>query len=396
MSQESYPGFQEQTFPQGDFKKSGKKIHLFILLIAVLLIGLYFSLKPFLFPNSIKGDLIDLTYVPGVNGSSGKLWIQTDGSFSYISKTSSPGKTSVGRKGIFCKTYSYVYDPEKNKILQVLKLPYDELPPPQKVFYKDGKVWVVSKEYGEYEPMINIYDAETTALVSDTKDFISKNSELISGITTLRIEEEPKRFSITTHDGKEFVYSVDKGKVFLNDQDLKIENEKENGDENVTIFALGNEEGSAPRKNVFKVTGPYSQIVSRNVSQSLLNNSKSLKFMNNAEAEMLVPGKVFLEGIILYQDKELVVILHQSQIGKNAARMLTCIDISGKEKWTADQNTLFENMGVSEKNPFSDIFFMKDKFKMERSGNLFIFKFDPTGVIGLDAGSGKKLWELDI
>src|ERR1051325_9469177 len=87
-------------------RKSGgfKKLCGFFIIIPVLIILAvlaYFLFSPVLFPNSIKGDLLDLTYIPGKNGAPGKLWIQTDGSFSYIQTTKSPGKYSTGRKGMF-------------------------------------------------------------------------------------------------------------------------------------------------------------------------------------------------------------------------------------------------------------------------------------------------------
>lgn len=397
MTQEYYTGNPDEKIygrKSGGFKK-GCLLFLIVPVLAIIAVLGYFILSPSLFPNSIKGDLLDLTYIPGKDGKTGKLWIQTDGSFSYIQKTETPGKMSMGRKGLFCKTFSYIYDPEQKKVIQKVKTKYDELPPPQKVFYKEGKVWIVSGEFGAYEPMVNIYDAESASLILDTKAFTSKYKELNSGMTSLRVEDNPKRFVITTHDGQNVIYSVDKEKIFGNEQELKKSDEKAS-DEVITIFMLGGEDGSGPRKKLYKVTGPYSEIVNRSVSESSLNNPSSLKFFNKAEATALTPNKVYLEGLILYDDNENVIILHQSQIGKNADRMLTCIDNSGKEKWTIPPENLFKDMAVKEEDAFSVIFFMKDKFKVERAGNVIVFKFNPSGVIGFDINSGKKLWEIEI
>lgn len=368
---------------------------LIIVLLIVLAAGGFYLYTSVLFPNKIKGDLLDVTYVPGKDNESGKLWIQTDGSFSYIQETKSPGKYSVGREGIFCKTWTYIYDPVKQEVIKKLKTDYDELPPKPDMFTKDGNVWIVSREQFDYEPIINVYNAETMEVIMDTKAFTNKFEELNSGIINLSYtEEEPAHFSIKTRDGQSFVYSLDQDKLYANFSELR-DKVVASGSENVTIFALA-DKSSGPRKILYKVTGPAKELKTNSLSESYLDDANTLKFFTGAAATKLTPNKVYLEGLILYQDKESVVILHQDQVGKNASRLLTCVDASGNVKWSKNQDELFPELAVTDEDAFSVIFFMKDKIKATREGNLLLFKFEPKGIIGFDFESGKKLWTLEI
>jgi hypothetical protein len=403
MDQEQYrtsfdqpmPGTQKVYGRSRGFKGCLLYLLLFIIVVVGLVAGGIYLYTSVLFPNKIKGDLLDVTYVAGNTSESGKLWIVTDGSFSYILEKKSPGSYSVGREGLFCKTWTYIYDPVNKVILKKIKTSYDALPPKPDMFTYNGKVWIVSREQGNYEPMITVYDAASAEQVMDTKQFLTKHDELSSGMVNLHyMDNEPKRFDIKTRDGQSFVYSVDLDELFANDSDLKKKLMSE-GPETVTIFSLGGK-SSSPRKNLYKVTGPAKELKSGTLSESYLEDAHSLMFFTGSTAVKLTPDKVYLEGIILYQDKDAAVILHQDQVGKNASRMLTCIDSDGKVMWTKGQDELFEKMAVTEKDPFSEIFFMKSKFKAEREGNVLMFKFEPEGMIGFDFNNGKKLWTLEV
>lgn len=366
----------------------------FIALLLIVVVAGYFFIYPSLTPNKIRGDLLDMTYVPGKDNSNGKLWIVTDGSFTYIQKTSTPGKVSVGRKGLFCKTYTYIYDPVEKKVLKEFKTSYDELPPKPKLFYKDGNVWMVSTQQFSYEPMITVYNAETAEEIMDTKAFVKKHEQLSSGMSELYMEDNPKRFRISTHDGQKLIYLVDKDMLFSDDQDYRkyIESTAK-GD--VTIFALGEDKGGA-RKKLYKVTGPADKLLASSITESILNNPESVKFFYNSTSVPLTTNKAYLEGLILYQDADAVIIIHQSQIGKNADRMLTCVAADGREMWTIPPEQLFPELRVTEKDAFSVIFFIKDKLSAQRSGDVVIFKFEPAGSICFDFKTGKKLWTISL
>ena len=60
----------------------------------------------------------------------------------------------------------------------------------------------------------------------------------------------------------------------------------------------------------------------------------NLKMINPDATTEMVSNKVYLQGIIYYQDDETAVIIYVDEAGKTANRIMTCIDIkTGKEKW---------------------------------------------------------------
>lgn len=370
-------------------------VFLIILLIVLLVPAYIFFISPALSPNKIKGDFLESIYVPGKDGAKGYLWIQTDGSFHYIQETKSPGYHSVGRKGLFCKTWTYLYDPVDKIVIKKFKTPYDEIPPTPKMFYKDGKVWIVSQEQMTFEPLINVYDAVTGDAVMNTDSFISKFPEFKPGISKLRIEYDPDRFEIDTKDALKYIYVLDEDKLYAGDKEFKDAHTKSDK-EIITMFSLG-DESSGARKKLYRITGPAGELTRTTISESQLKDSSTIMFLYHAVAKPIDSGRVFIEGIMLYQDKDAAIVLHQTQAGKKADRILTCVSSDGKELWTLTQDQLFPDMGVNEdKDPFSKIFFMKDKFSAMKQGELVIFKFTEDGLIGIDFKTGKKLWVLEI
>jgi hypothetical protein len=77
---------------------------------------------------------------------------------------------------------------------------------------------------------------------------------------------------------------------------------------------------------------------------------------------------------------------------------MSVVDIkTGKEKWTAGEDVLFDDMKIDEDDDtFSSLFFTKDKIEVKRSGNLVILQLKGQGIMGFDYNSGKKLFEIDI
>jgi hypothetical protein len=74
----------------------------------------------------------------------------------------------------------------------------------------------------------------------------------------------------------------------------------------------------------------------------------------------------------------------------------TCIDVSGGVRWEIEQKDLFKKARVDKDDPFSAIFFMKDKFGAMVQSSIFVFKLEGSGVIGFDFKTGKKLWEVEL
>jgi hypothetical protein len=366
-----------------------------ILLVIIVLAGIFF-VYPALTPNKLKGDLMNVAVVPSKDGSA-KLWILTDGSFHYVQETKSPGRYSVGNKCLFCKTWTYVYDPAENKIINTYKTEYETIITQSWIAYGSGRVWVVTGGYDENEPRLFVYDALSNEPVMETKDFVKKYPELQAGITEIRMNKNPDRIVLDTKDGQTgLVFDINEEKMYQSESEYSDKNKKDK-DKRVTVFALGDEGNSGPRKKLYKVTGPKDQIIDRDISSSNLKDPKTLMFFSKSTAEMLTPNRVYIEGVIFFQDSECCLIIHQDGAGKVANRMLTCVSIDGKEKWTAVQDNLFKEMKIDEdENPFSKIFFMKDDMDVTRSGNLVVFQLKNAGVIGFDYETGKKLWELEF
>jgi hypothetical protein len=302
----------------------------------------------------------------------------------------------VGNKCLFCKTWTYVYDPAGKTIINTFKTEYESIITQSWITYGSGKVWVVTGGYDENEPRIFVYDAGTSKQIMETKDFVKKYPILKSGITEIRMDKNPDKIVLSTKDGLTgIVFVIDEEKVYESEKEYREEQEKDK-DKQVTVFSLGNEGSSGPRKKLYTVTGPKGEIKDRDIS-SYLKDAKTLMFFSKAAAEMITPNRVYIEGIIFYQDSECCLIIHQDAAGKTANRMITCIGIDGKEKWTAVQDELFEEMKVDEdEDPFSKIFFMKSDMDVTRSGNLVIFQLKSEGVIGFDYETGKKLWVLEF
>ncbi|MGH2574908.1 MAG: hypothetical protein ACRDFC_04320, partial [Ignavibacteria bacterium] len=272
-------------------------IAVLILLIALVL-AVYFFAYPALTPNKLRGDFLDMTVAPGKDGKI-KLWIHTDGSFNYSQQTTSPGKFSIAKKCLFCKTWTYIYDPAEEKVLKKIKTEYDNIIPTPDMFYKDGEVWIVSGVFIETEPMINVYNAETGDLILDTKAFTEKYTKLQSGIVGLRTEKNPNRLIMDTRDGQNgIVFTLDDGKLYDSEQEYrKAKQSDAKGD--MTIFVLGAED-SGPRKKLYKVTGPKDELSDKSISESYLHNSESLFFFTKSIAEKITPDKVYIEGIIFH------------------------------------------------------------------------------------------------
>ncbi len=229
-----------------------------ILLVIIVLAGIFF-VYPALTPDKLKGDLMNVAVVPSKDGSS-KLWILTDGSFHYIQETKSPGSYSVGNKCLFCKTWTYVYDPAGKTIINTFKTEYESIITQSWIAYGSGKVWVVTGGYDENEPRIFVYDAETSEQIMETKDFVNKYPELKSGITEIRMDNNPDKIILSTKDGQTgMVFVIDEEKMYENESEYRDEQNKDK-DKRVTVFSLGNEGSSGPRKKLYKVTGPKGEI----------------------------------------------------------------------------------------------------------------------------------------
>lgn len=376
-------------------KKSGKGCGTIILFIILFAVGFFFAYNliiPALFPNSIRGDLQNLAVFPTGDGKY-KLWLQTDGSFRYTSKKTSGGSYSVKTEGIFCKTFSYVYDPLSKEVLNAFKTSYDDLPPAVEIVYEKGKIWVVTTNSSKAAEL-NAYSSEDYKPVLDLNSFCSKSKELSAGIEKLSLEKgPPPRINITTKDGKELVYAITEDKFFPTTSDYE-KYYKANDTSYSGMFKMEKEKNSDKRNKIFYITGPKYMLYFSHPQPSYLLESKS-SFYAKLDAYDILPDKAYIEGELLFSDDEIAIILHQDKIGKNSNRMLSCVDKKGKEMWTIQQKDLYDKMKGDEDNPFSDMFFLKVNMSAQRMGNIVIMVFKPEGAMGFDLTSGNKVWEFD-
>jgi hypothetical protein len=389
--------FKTQPPPNDNQKTSKPRLGLlviigaFFLLTIIVWAGIHF-LRPALSAKGMTGTFLNAAAVPGPEGGH-RLWILTDGSFHYIQRTESPGRMSVGRKCLSCKTWLYVYDPVRKTVLAKFKTDYKALILYTWMACLNGKIWVVTGPYDQNEPRLFVYSAEPAGIIRETSDIIAKYPELASGLINVKMKKDPDRIILDTKDGRTgLVLALNDEKLYPNETELRNAL-AQSDEEQVTVFALGLEDGG-PRKILYKVTGPKSRVKDSSL-EFFLRDPKSLMSSTKATAESVTPGRVYIEGMIFYQDADGCLVLHQDAAGQTAGRLLTCVNGGGTEKWTTAPAELFKEMKVDiAKDPTSAIFFKKDKIDVIRSGSLVMLQLKGVGAIGFDFETGKKLWEV--
>jgi outer membrane protein assembly factor BamB len=115
----------------------------------------------------------------------------------------------------------------------------------------------------------------------------------------------------------------------------------------------------------------------------------------NAASER-VSDKSYIEGIIYFQDEDNVYIVSVDKAGKKANRIFTCIDaVTGKEKWSVQQDEMFDYMKIDEEQNSQQSFSSsKDKISVTSSGNLVLLNIKGDGVMAFETETGKKLWSI--
>jgi hypothetical protein len=380
---------------QSRIRRPKSRIGCFAFVIPLVIFGiiiLYFLGKSFIFPalfsNDISGNFMDYAYVP----ETGMLWIVTDGSFHYTSKTTTGGSYSIKSKGLFCKTWTYVFDPSKNSVVNKVKTSYDDLPPSYKLFYNDGKVWKVCSQNSGYDAEVYVYDAKTQTELYNTESFTKKYPLLNSGLTNLRFEINPLSLHFNTKDGRTPVYFIDADTMFMNESEVvKYSYTREN---TFSDFGLGNDDQGSKRMKVFYSTGPETDV--KHSLSSFVKASKEMKKNGMLEIIDILPDKIFFEAEKLFSNSECCIIFHQDAAGDNSNRLLSCVNSDGKIFWTKKQDELFDGLEGRKDKSFSSMFFLKSHVSALKSGNLVIFKFDGGGLIGFDYATGKEMWRVKI
>ena len=379
--------------PSGQIFNTAKTASIVIPVIIIGFIGALvgnFFYGDILFPKSIRGQVVDLVYLPGEKDQN-RLWIRTDDSFYYTQRTETGSSLSISSESLFNKTFDYIYDPVSKEIIYKNKTEYQKTPPKSQLYIYDGKVWEINREDGNNDASIYTYDPATGQKEMDTQAFINKWPQLKSGIAKLNILDKPDRLDITANDGQTGLYYLEENKMYKNATDYARTQEKQTG--KMTTYALA---GDDTRKELYRVTGPIAKLADTDIMASTIGNPESMKFFYDATAEPLTQDKVYLEGVIIFSDTDYILIIHQSGAGKDAKRLLTCIDSKGTTLWTLNQDRLLPEMGYSADDSFSAIFFVKDDFSGERANDIFLFKMRGAGLMGIDLPTGAVKWTFGL
>jgi hypothetical protein len=328
--------------------------------------------------TSLKGVFMNAVIVPGENGNN-NLWVMT-----------------YKNKGKDYYVNTYIYDPINKETIKSFETEYPSYPPQTKLFYINNEVWKISMESNGIDASINVFDPSSGEEKMNTKSFSEKFSELQGGISKINVYGEIPKINLETKDGKKPVYDLQKNKMY--DNYSEYGNSYKDDKTKMTIFSMGLEKSSeSARKKLYLVTGPKTNLWERNLSESYFENPSTLKFFTKSEAKPLAGNKIFLEGKMLFQDDECCFVFHQSQVGNDAERLLSCIDKDGEILWTAStEEGLFPKLRATSKDATSGMFFIKHNVHVLRSGDIVLFYYDRFGFIGFEFETGKKIYEAEL
>ena len=343
--------------------------------------------------SRFTGAFVDALEVP-VPGSTPVIFLLTDASRTYIETKKRPGYYSTGAACIDCKTIAYIYDPISDKIITNTDVKFPDIISSTELFIKDDRVYQFTKAYGETPAGVNIYDSRTAKLLSETTDFISAYPELSAGITELNVRAENKTVNFETKDGrKKIIYSIELQKIFKDDKSFRTAIESTAEGEGY-IYGMASEDNDS-RKQLHKITAPAKYILSqRSILMSYADRNNMLK--SYSAHSVRVSDKNYIEGIIYAQDENNVLIISLTAAGKKSERIFTCVDAgTGAEKWSVQQNDLFDYMKIDEEQNSAQSFFStKDKITVSIHGALVLLKLKGDGVIGFDSETGRKMWSI--
>ncbi|MBI5402045.1 MAG: hypothetical protein HY959_01475 [Ignavibacteriae bacterium] len=400
MQQSQTPMQPSPKRPQGGFGC------IIIIILAGFFVGMgalfYFWVYPTYFGGSTDGKKEFSLFNKGSDGETNE---SGSSSLEGIIINSLPVKDEGGNEKLWILTYkykrskyilnTYIYDPYNEKVLKSFETESKDYPGVIKLFYTGGEVWKVNMESGSIPAGVFVYDPSGGEEKLNTQGFLDKYG-IQSEIGKMYITENPPNLNIETRDGRKVVFDIENRKLY--DNITEYRNSFKKDDKTISVFALGYEKsGEDSRKKLFMVTGPMSNLWEKNVHESYLSSESTLKFFMKSTAKQLMPDKVFLEGVMLYQDDECCFIFYQDKVGSNAERLLSCIDREGNILWTAStERNLFTKLKATDKESTSGMFFIKHNVHVHRQGNLVLFTFDRFGIIGFDFASGKKLFQEEL
>jgi hypothetical protein len=373
----------------------------------ILLIGgiitFTFLILFFIFKNSLSGNgqLRDMVYIPE-NGK-GKIFLLYDGSFYYIKKVN----RSVTKESIFNKISFSYYDPFEKKKSEPVTIHLEQTPPKLGLFYRDNGLWLFNTSSDD-PVYFKILDPVSLREIGNI-DYFRKFPEIKAGIANMSylktyfpvftsdkenfIISNPHLFEIMTKDGRKLKFSLEYNRVFKDIEGL-IDYSKNLAPPEYNFFVLAHETGNSARKQLFRIKVDKAYHQGRRLFRPV-DNEVNLAFLEksykNAGVVDLSGDKAFLNGEIIEQDADSVVIYHQKEIGKDAEKMLTCIDQSGKVKWRIPQSSFPNPEQFKESR---NHFLFAVDISAKNQGNILIVKFSDIGMLGINKKSGKVEWSF--
>lgn len=366
-----------------------------LLVLAGILAGGYYGYRA-LTPDTIRGELLDAALVTLQDGSQ-RLWILCDDSFNYTQSTSSGGGQSMSSECLSCTTVIYVYDPASKKVVKRIEQERDDIAIHVNIIHHSGRMWIIQGGFGDDVPRIEVYDAATAELVTDTAAFVAQHPLLKAGLVTVMYDKDDDLLTLKTKDGREgLLFDMDNDRFYDDHTALALERRKMTGAASLCVLAPENHSG--PRRRLYGITGPARSLAGNMSSLDMWADNPNMLRMGYGATSRSLNETIYLEGIIYHQDKESVIIIHLDQVGKQANRILSCVDLeSGKGKWTVGKETLFDEMRIDEEDDsFSGLFFTRDHIKVLRSGDLVTVSMKGVGIMGFDFATGKQRWRIDI
>jgi hypothetical protein len=104
---------------------------------------------------------------------------------------------------------------------------------------------------------------------------------------------------------------------------------------------------------------------------------------------MTLKDKVFLNGQLLYGNKEICLVLHNTEVSKEAANILTCINHEGKILWEIKSPALKSLQDLKTENVYQvKTYLHKDTFIILNNNA------QKQSVVALNIKTGKKVWEF--
>lgn len=361
-----------------------------------------------LFPKSIHGTFTDGTIIPA-GKNAGKLFFIMDDSFYFTSEVETPGSHSISTESLFNKTYSYIYDAPKEEVLERTKTTYGSKTPSFHIFTIGDSMWTVGEESSGGKPELHVLDTSTGDETLNLQSFTDKFPEFKSGIYEMRYFDSTlfyKHLSIKTLDGGSYEYYPNFDRLAASDYDLLswlYVNKFDDMSKVTTGWVLDGSE----RKELYLVKGIKAGVISAVRGQNkddYIDSTYTAEYEKRngeyTELTTITSTKVdtelaFLKGEILYQDSDVVLILHQSDARDLAPKMVTLVDKDKGVAWTANEDKLLPQMRTNPNDTFTQMFFIKDDFSAERVKDSIMVKFKQGGIVAFDIPTGNVVWTFN-